>query len=539
MNRLRNCLYMAALVLAVASVSLAQNDKERDKEKERGKKGSQTKSAPVRRGAEGRGEAPESRGRGTAAEPGRNPNVMPGREGMNGPGARPMGERPNAVNDRPGFRQTEAGGFRRPDVAHGGMVRTPGGAVVYHAPGGARRFVVGRPGGAVIVTNARGHGYMERPIVLSGGVRIVQRTYVVGGVPYVRVYRPLVYGGISFNVYTPMRFYTPGFYAWGYTPWARPVVYAGGFGWVGPGFGFYAGYFAPYPYYAGPNFWLTDYLIAASLQQAYQERMDAAAAAAGPPPYDPNGQTALSPQVKDQIAAEVQRDLAQERQQAENPQAVPSGPPPILDGNPHVFVVSASLIASYGGQQCALTEGDVLQLNRAPSPDPNYANVQVLASKAQDCRVNQIVPVQLLDLQDMQNNMRATIDQGMGEMQKRQNQGGLPPIDPSLRAQTPSPIAAEVPPPDPTVAAQLQQQAQDAVRQEEQALGGSPNMEPVAAPMSSPAPSGGSLQLGQTTEQVIAIMGKPASVAPGNGTKTYVYQDLRVTFTNGVVTDIQ
>jgi hypothetical protein len=227
--------------------------------------------------------------------------------------------------------------------------------------------------------------------------------------------------------------------------------------------------------------------------------------------------------------------------QAQNPQAAPSGPPPILDGNSHVFVVSASLIASYGGQQCALTEGDVLQLNPAPSPDPNYANVQVLASKAQDCRVSQIVPVQLLDLQDMQNNMRASIDQGMNEMQNRQGQGGLPPIDPSLRTQTPSPIAAEVPPPDPTVAAQLQQQAQDAGRQEEQALGGAPNtnMEPVAAPMSGPAPSGGSIQLGQTTDQVIAIMGKPNSVAPGNGTKTYVYQDLRVTFTNGVVTDIQ
>ncbi len=528
MNRLRKFLYLTALIFAVASVLPAQQDKEREKEKEKKTKvnGRPAKSTPAEKRAEpGRGYAP--------GEPARTnmPNY-PGR------GAAP-GARPNFVNDRPEARPAAAAGFRRPDVVHGGMVRTPGGAVVYHAPGGARRFVVNRPGGGVIVTNARGHGYMERPIVLAGGTRIVQRTYFVGGVSYVRVYRPVVFGGIAFNIFTPMRFYTPGFYAWGYTPWIRPVVYAGGFGWVGPGFGFYAGYFAPYPYYAGPNYWLTDYLIAASLQQAYQERMDAAAAAA-PPPYDPNGQVALSPQVKDLIAAEVQRDLAQERMQAQNPQAVPAGPPPVLDGQPHVFVVSTSLVANNGYGGCALTEGDVLQLNPAPSPDPNFANVRVLASKAQDCPANQIVPVQLTDLQDMQNNMRATIDQGLGEMQNRQGQGGLPPIDPSMRAQTPSPIAAQVPPPDPNVAAQLQQQAQEANREEQQALA-APNPEPVAGPGPGPAPAatGASIQMGQTTDQVIAIMGKPASVVPGNGTKVYVYQDLRVTFTNGVVTDIQ
>ena len=46
------------------------------------------------------------------------------------------------------------------------------------------------------------------------------------------------------------------------------------------------GLFPPYPQYAGPAFWLTDYLIATTLQEAYQERMEAsiqASAYAGRP----------------------------------------------------------------------------------------------------------------------------------------------------------------------------------------------------------------------------------------------------------------
>ena len=86
----------------------------------------------------------------------------------------------------------------------------------------------------------------------------------------------------------------------------------------------------------------------------------------------------------------------------------------LADNNPHVFVVSSSLIANAGGQECALTQGDVLQLNPAPASDPSFANVQVLASKGQDCPAGNLVPVQLTDLQEMQNHMRETLDQGLG-----------------------------------------------------------------------------------------------------------------------------
>ena len=157
--------------------------------------------------------------------------------------------------------------------------------------GNVRRTVVARPDGRVIVTNGVGHGYVQRPFKV-GGRPFVQRTYYVGGARYARFYRPLVYRDVTFSIYEPARFYSPRFYAWTYTPWPRPVIYSFGWGPATPRFGFYGGYFAPYPSYAGPNYWLTDYMLAASLQEARQERLDANNGA--PPVYDPSGRLPLA-----------------------------------------------------------------------------------------------------------------------------------------------------------------------------------------------------------------------------------------------------
>src|ERR1017187_10693576 len=71
--------------------------------------------------------------------------------------------------------------------------------------------------------------------------------------------------------------------------------------------------FTPYPMYASPSLWLTDYMIAATLEAAYQERMAARAAAAGSI-YQDAGQTApMSPEVKQAIADEVRRQIELER----------------------------------------------------------------------------------------------------------------------------------------------------------------------------------------------------------------------------------
>src|ERR1035437_8337520 len=484
-----------------------------------------------------------------ANQPGRTFGNQPGNPAAHQPGQPPMGNQPgrpsvgnqpgrpadaNRPGPRPEFHGSNGTGARfgasgRPTVVH-----TPG-ATIVHAPSGARRIEVARPGGRVIVTNAAGHGYMQRPITVRGHA-FVQRTYYVHGAAYPRFYRASVYRGITYNVYTPVRFYSPRFYAWGYSPWGAPVYY--NFGFAGsPWAGFYTGYFSPYPSYASPNYWLTDYLLANSLQEGYQERMGAAGPAQGG--YDPSGQVALSPQVKDLIAGEVQRQLVKEsvdsQNAAQNVMPASNGAPPILaDNNPHVFVVSSSLIANTGSQECALTHGDVLQLNPSPSADPSFANVQVLASKGQDCQPGNLIPVQLADLQEMQNHMRETVDQGLGELQTRQGQGGLPTIEVAMRAQTAAPYAADLPPAEPNAPNELRQQAQEADRQEQDVLG---QAGPSVAPPTSAGPV--TIEMGQSIADVVARMGNPVRIADLGQKKTYYYKDMKVIFVDGKVNDVQ
>src|ERR1017187_861408 len=166
--------------------------------------------------------------------------------------------------------QVHYGSNGQPQVVHAK------GMTIVHTPAGTRRVVVERPDHSVIVTNGARNGYIQRPYTVHN-VTYVQRNYYVGGVSYSRVYRPYAYGGISLNVYMPGRYYAPGFYAWAYNPWARPVVY--NWGWAGsPWVGFYGGWFTPYPTYTNATFWLTDYMLSMTLQQAYQDRMAAQAA---------------------------------------------------------------------------------------------------------------------------------------------------------------------------------------------------------------------------------------------------------------------
>jgi hypothetical protein len=481
-------------------------------------------------------------------------NAAPGANRPVNPGG---GYRPGpAANNHPGgggYNSFRSNGPSRPMVVH------TGNATVFHGPSGEQRIVHTMPGGRTVVANAGGHGYVQRSVTVHNSV-FVQRTYYVGGRPMAHFYRPYVYRGVSFHVYAPMHFWTPRFYAYAYNPWARPISY--NWGWGGrPWFGFYAGYFTPYPTYAGPAFWLTDYLLASSLQEAYQERMDAAAAAgayaSAPPPPPPgpdavatNGQVVLTPEVKQAIADEVRMELQQEQQQSataqtEPVQAVPqpqgappaqaipaNTPPPALSPNTqHVFIVSSVVVVNSNGQQCAVTQGDVLQLDAMPSySDPT--NARVLASKSSDCPSGRAVEVGLSDLQEMQNHMRETLDQGLTDMQSKQGQGNLPVIDASMRTQVPAPYAADMPAPDPNAASDLQQTAQTAVQPQA-------GMAPATVPQQ-PAPTGGStIAMGQTINQVVAIMGQPVTKFEGAQKTIYVYKNLKITFTGGKVSDVQ
>ena len=142
--------------------------------------------------------------------------------------------------------------------------------------------------------------------------------------------------------------------------------------------------------------------------------------------------------------------------------------------------------------ECWITGGDVLRLSPGVPPDASTANLVVLASKGPNyCKKGSIVTVGIADLQDMQNHMRETIDDGLADLRQQQGQNGIPQVPPSASAPPVQPVyAAIAPPPDPNVANQLSAQTKEAGQAEQEVLGqagpGGPiagaNPEPVARP---------------------------------------------------------
>jgi hypothetical protein len=353
------------------------------------------------------------------------------------------------------------------------------------------RTVVSERNGARIVTRGRG-GYVQRAYVTRGGRSYYSRTYVRGGVVRVGVYRGYSWGGRNYYGYYPGYWYHPGFYAWGYQPWGAPVYWGvGAWGWGGsPWYGYYGGYFAPYPSYSSPAFWLTDYLLASSLQAAYAARAeanadamagDAQASAGGgggdggdSAPAASSNAVTLTPEVKQAIAEEVKAQLAAQQQQASaqggggsgaQPQQQASGEvPPALNPAQRTFVVDSDIAVVANGQECGLTAGDVVtRLSDTPDAD-NTVTASVAASKKSDCAAGQTVAVKVDDLQEMYNHFQEQLTSGMGELAKKQGTGGIP------KAPDTGTTASDVapPPPDNNAAKTLQEQQQEADQTESQ-----------------------------------------------------------------------
>jgi hypothetical protein len=278
--------------------------------------------------------------------------------------------------------------------------------------------------------------------------------------------------------------------------------------------------------------WLTDYLLASTLQAAYQERVDAGLAAQ-PGQYESSPQGALTPEVKQLVADEVRRQLDLERaEQSTMGSDAGTNVPSMFTGNvEHVFVVSRSLAVYAGDQECTLGAGDVIRMRGVPPTDATAADTIVLASNGQGCPRGSVVSVQLTDLQEMQNEMQATIDQGLENLQQHSGQGGLPPIPASSTGTVNAPFANQVKA-DANVNTELNQVAQDANQAEQEVINQSDNPPPGGV-----APK--TISLGQTTEEVVAILGQPQQIVDLGSKKIYVYKDLKITFIDGKVTDVQ
>lgn len=435
-------------------------------------------------------------------------------------------------------------------------IHDPGrGMTVHHDLHGGREVRVERADHSRIYAEHGGRGYVQHPYMYRGR-EFGHRTYYDHGRYYDRYYRRYGYHGVFLDVYAPARYWGAGFYGWAYNPWAVPVAYAWGWG-AAPWYGYYGAYFAPYPVYPSAAFWLTDYMISQSLQAAYVAQ---AAAAAASQQAAADQAAMMTPEVKAMVADEVKRELALENQEAaQNAQSQDIDPASsgiarmLSDGQPHVFVTGASLdLVNAAGTECAVSQGDILEVATAPAPDAQAATAVVLASKGgNECRRSDNVTVALNDLQDMQNHMRETIDQGLGDLQSKQGQGGLPQAPASAQAApTQAAFASGAPGPDTTAGNQIAEQSQAADQAEQDANsvpasgmgGGAATGAPAAAaPLPPPAPAGPppTVALGQSIAEVTSAFGAPTRVIDLGVKKIYVYKDMKVTFKAGKVSDVE
>jgi len=442
-------------------------------------------------------------------------------------------------------RTRNGGEIQRRADGHLREVRTPNGAVIQHGLTGSRRVEVERADHSRIVAERGRRGYVQHPWMYHGH-EFAHRTYYVHGMAYDHFYRRYEYRpGVFVEVYAPVRYYPEGFYYWASTPWTAPVTFRWGFV-ASPWYSYYGFYFTPAPIYPTASLWLTDYLISESLAIAYQAQPDAAAQMQA---ANAASAAALTLEVKNMIAAEVQQQLALEndeaRQSARNTDIDPgsSGIARMLgDRATHIFVAGRELdLVDATGQECAISEGDVLQFKDAPAADARVARLLVLASKGSpECRPSATVLVEATDLQDMQNHMRETIDQGLADLQTGQGQAGLPALPSAARAQPVQPaFAAIAPPADPDAAQQISQQSSEADKAEQETVGqmqapatDTPGTPATATPVT--------LTLGLTIDQITGMLGKPIRVFEGDNSKTvYFYKDMKITFTAGKVTDIE
>jgi hypothetical protein len=197
---------------------------------------------------------------------------------------------------------------------------------------------------------------------------------------------------------------------------------------------------------------------------------DSARASAAPTGSDP---VVLTPDVKQAIAEEIKAQIeAEKTASAGGGSSVPqptnaSGEiPPALDPAYRNFVVNSdlSVVSASDGQECALTQGDVItRLTDAPDAD-NKVSASVGGTKKTDCGTGKLVAVSVDDLQEMRNHFQESVDDGLKTMAKKQGTHGMP------KSPSTTQVASDIapPPPDSTATAQLQAQQADADQTEAQ-----------------------------------------------------------------------
>jgi len=338
------------------------------------------------------------------------------------------------------------------------------------------RTVVSTHNGVRVVSVGHRGGYVQRAYVVRGGHSYYSRTYYYHGGYRVGVYRGYYWGGHPYYGYYPDYYYHPAFYGWAYNPWPAPVYWGWGWG-AAPWYGYYGPYYAPYPVYPSAAFWVADFMIAASLQAAYEAQAaevgwlgpdhdDAMLVASLVAPAAPDTQVKMSPEVKNALSEEIKATLAAEQSEAGKSgssgansgggvPATSNEAPPALDPKIRTFLVSSdtSLVAG-DDDECALSQGDVIERTSDKADNDGNVTVKVVASNKKDCAIGKEGPISTDDLQEMYNNFREQVKDGMADLAKKQGTGGLP------KAPDTSTTSGDVPPPAPDKSAEKSLQDQ-------------------------------------------------------------------------------
>jgi hypothetical protein len=321
----------------------------------------------------------------------------------------------------------------------------------------------------------------------------VSRTFVGGGhVLYTRVYQDHVWHQFgrtfAYQTFVPAVRFPGVYYAWALAAWPHPVAYA--WGWrAQPWYPAYGVLFTPYPVYASPDLWMTDYILAQSMQAAYQAQTPApppqpsAQWTPAPPPGIPDsslappdaqpGDTSAAPQpdaappapqsidapsapvapppaITPQIKAQLNTQIKVQLEEQQAAQATPAvlttqSGPAALRANHVFFQVVQPLDVPTAHGHCSLSANDYIKRTGAMSSDDWMIPVVVELSRPSDCPEGLATRIGLNDLNAMENEQEAQVLEAMQAASKSMGPNGPPSgARPTLIADgsaTPDPMA--------------------------------------------------------------------------------------------------
>lgn len=419
-------------------------------------------------------------------------------------------------------------------------VHASNGAVVWHSPDGVRHFQWERPDGHLIVAHGNG-GYIQRPFE-SRGQPFVQRAYIHAGIASSRFYRPWAYQDMEYEIYVRSRYHQPAFYAWAGSSFRHPYAYR--WGWEGrPWYEHYGAYFRSDPAYASPALWLADFTMAAILESAYlpsehsgaAEPSDQDSSIPAAPALTVEGlPSPVRPDVKRALADEIRRQMQQAKTE-QTDGAVRSMPAVFTDHGPRVVLVSAPMMGlTLGNMEIPLAEGDVLEWSAAPDPGEACTEVRVLATRAPGHPRGSVLRVQTEDLVESLNQMQATVDQGLEQLQAdstraKAGQGQAPFPLPPADAGRDAPFVRDAKA-FPGAVAEFTRAAQEADKAEKAAilLAEHPVPETLAhlaglEDQDQWAAAAARIKVDMDIDEVDRLLGKPDRQASGLDRRTYIY----------------